>query len=178
MEFSLLGEELEIRLSARDTARLGVDFSSFDYQNAASRSLLWELLAAARAETGFCVPKEELVVHLYQKRDGAMTFVLRSREKPNVFTYRFSGFDDLLRAKLDGVLSGALRLFRLDDAFFVECEGERFALSDYATCLLPRAACTWKEEATPCDIYRFLQKENDYANDSPGVSVLPKVPPT
>ncbi|MBP3686478.1 MAG: hypothetical protein J6J21_05550 [Clostridia bacterium] len=177
MEFSLLGEELEIRLSARDTARLGVDFSSFDYEEASSRALLWELLAAARAETGFRVPRENLVVHLYQKRDGAMTFVLRRRKEDAVVTYRFSDLDDLLCAKRDEKLSHARRLFRLGESFLVECEGECAQLTEYATCLLPHAARMLTEEAAPCDIKRFLHKEKKDANDSNGMSFLPKVPP-
>lgn len=138
MEFSRLGGELEIRLSARDSARLGFSEEPFDFQNAKQRAVLWQLLEAARQETGFCVPKECLRVHLYEKRDGSLSFFLRecaSGER----CFLFFGIDAFLCARRQGLFfeEGAC-LYRRGEHFFLKTKNAHPRLLEYADAVSAR----------------------------------------
>ncbi len=133
MEFSSFGKELEIRLTARDAVRLGIDFQSFDYRDAAQRALLFELCDAAEAETGAKLARDRLVVHLYAREDGEMSFLLResAREETGEFyVYVFADFDALLMAR-EYALGVRGMLYEKDGAFFLVSTRVADTLSDF-----------------------------------------------
>lgn len=135
MEFSRIGEDLEIRLFARDLERLQISYETFDYRDPQQKKLLSDLLGAAHAVTGFSADHQDLNVHLYPRRDGGMCFRIRPRTGASRGAlYRFSGFDDLACARKSGLFSGlGGKLWRRGDVFYVLLDEECGALSDYAS---------------------------------------------
>lgn len=133
MEFVSFGKELEIRLTARDAERLGIDFQSFDCENVSQRALLFQLCDAAEQETGARLSRSALVVHLYAREDGEMSFLLREREREQTdafYVYVFSDFDALLLAKTRAkALCGAL--YEKDGSFFLVCTKEADVLLEF-----------------------------------------------
>ncbi len=161
MQFLSLGEELEIRLSERDAVRLGLDFDSFDYEKKTSRHLLEELVEAARAETGFSVRQEDWVVHLYRRRDGGLSFLLRAKnetEKSSVCLC-FWDFAALLAARRQGVLQGhSGQLLREGEAFYLRLFPAA-DLSEYAEVISSRAFAALARRAKECDTRWLFGKE-------------------
>lgn len=133
MEFVSFGNELEIRLSARDAEKLGFDFSGFDCKNERQKNTLLELLSAAEAETGVFLSRERLTVHLYRRKAGEMSFFLREEqeEKPLFYVYVFEDFDALCRARER--LLPLCGLYRKNDVFFGVSTSECEALLEYAS---------------------------------------------
>ncbi|MBR6530308.1 MAG: hypothetical protein IKT43_02720 [Clostridia bacterium] len=144
MEFARIGNGLEIVLSLRDSQRLGLAFDTFDFSDEKQRSVLWELVDAARVETGFDTPSSHLSVHLHATREGGMRFCL-TRMRQKLFAYRFFSFDALCRAKEAGALKSLEgTLYMKDGAFFLLCPHRARALSEFAApfTLVHKAALT------------------------------------
>lgn len=155
MRFSLCGEELVITLDMRDTERLGVSFRAFDYQNETCRRVLDELIVAASRETGFHLNKEaRRSIHLYEHRDGGVSFYIRALSKTeDACVYRFSGFDALCLARDAGVFEGKnVRLYREGKLFYLYSEQEEDVCLEYAALFCKaRAAKLFCEGRKPCN---------------------------
>lgn len=176
MEFSRIGNELEIRLSARDTQKLGFDFASFDLENKQNREVLWELLEAGREQTGFSVERSRLVVHLRARAGGEVSFFCRAREGEESL-YRFSDFDALCLARRFGVLPRG-RLYRKEEVFFLLTQEAPPTLSEYADSVETGHKMSVLENAIPCHNNWTLKGETDDGTTETRVQRLPKMPPT
>lgn len=102
MEMKRIGsDKIRILLTLEDMRKFRMDWDSFDYQNAESRRILWELFAIAREETGFDAVGECLCVKMFPKKNGGCEFLV-SAQRQNAFEregqqgYLFSSVDDLL----------------------------------------------------------------------------------
>lgn len=147
MEFSRLGEEVEIRLSERDAERLGVAFETFDCRDPQAQDVLRELVQIACLETGFYASENEMTVHLCRRRDGALSFFLRRH--PRVGYYRFSDFASLLMAKRRGLFLGLTgSLYRIRDRFYLQSAAS-VRLLEYAEPLSQSAFRLATEGVTP-----------------------------
>lgn len=116
MEFLIISEnKMKIMLAPEEVMYYGIESERTDYRDPLVRKAFWKILDRARAECGFKVTGEKLLIQYYPSKHGAEIFVTKLgkisatvqrsiSETDSVamlssrnMIYRFDSFDELFR---------------------------------------------------------------------------------
>lgn len=154
MEFLVVSDsKLKIMLTKEEMKRFGIDKEDIDYDDPKVRRAFWQILDVARAECGFEVAGDKVLIQFYPSKDSSEIFVTklgiltgsaeksisRSNKVAMLSTkravYRFSDLDSLLSAVH---IIEPWEFERPPRAFFGE-EGEYYIIAD-ERCTLGKCA--------------------------------------
>ncbi len=78
MEFLVVSDsKLKIMLTAKDMRKYGIDGEDLNYDDPKIRRSFWRILDEAKAECGFDVAGDKVLIQFYPSKDGSEIFVTK-----------------------------------------------------------------------------------------------------